>query len=58
MVDIRESKLTLRVREDAITFGVDQAMKHSKISDDTVFSVDIFDAFLEKEMKEWKESNS
>ena len=38
---IRELKLTLRVGEDALTFGVDKAMKHSKISDDSTFSMDI-----------------
>ncbi|XP_052626812.1 uncharacterized protein LOC128133420 [Lactuca sativa] len=48
LVDIRESKLTIRAGEDAITFGVDKAMKHSKITDDMVFSVDTFDAFTDK----------
>lgn len=37
LVDVRESKLTLHIGSDAITFGVDQAMKHSKIGDDSVF---------------------
>ncbi|XP_023758282.1 uncharacterized protein LOC111906743 [Lactuca sativa] len=54
IVDIRESKLTLRVGEDSVTFGVDRAMKHSKFSDDTTFSVDI----LEELMEEWKEDKS
>ncbi|KAL7589193.1 hypothetical protein Lser_V15G39055 [Lactuca serriola] len=50
IVDIRESKLTPRVGEDSVTFGVDQAMQHSKFSDDTAFSVDILEELLE----EWK----
>ncbi|KAL7604300.1 hypothetical protein Lser_V15G15329 [Lactuca serriola] len=54
IVDIRESKLTIRVGDDSITFGVDQAMKHSKYSDDTAFSVDILEELLE----EWKEDKS
>ncbi|XP_023734047.1 uncharacterized protein LOC111881865 [Lactuca sativa] len=39
IVDIRESKLTLRVGEESVTFGIDRAMKHSKYSDDTKFSI-------------------
>lgn len=42
LVEIRQSNLTLRVGEDDITFGVDREMKNSKISDDSVFLVDIF----------------
>lgn len=48
LVDIRESKLTLRVGEDVISFGVDRAMKKSKISYGMVFLVDTFDSFMEK----------
>lgn len=58
LVDIRESKLTLRVGEDGMTFGVDRVMKHSKICDNLVFSMDIFDALLEKEMQGWKNNDS
>lgn len=28
-----------------------------KVSDDMIFSVDIFDTFIESKMKEWKEDN-
>ncbi|XP_023760007.1 uncharacterized protein LOC111908408 [Lactuca sativa] len=51
IVDMRDSKLTLRVGEELVTFGVDQAMKHARNSDDTTFSVDM----LEELMEEWKE---
>ncbi|KAL7604076.1 uncharacterized protein LOC111919710 [Lactuca sativa] len=54
IVDIRESKLTLQVGEDSVTFGVNRAMKHSNFSDNTTFLVDI----LEELMEEWKEDKS
>ncbi|XP_023770512.1 uncharacterized protein LOC111919130 [Lactuca sativa] len=47
IVDIRESKLTLRVGEESVTFGVDQAMKHSKYSDNTKFSLDTLEELME-----------
>lgn len=58
LVDVCESKLTLQVGYEAIKFRIDQALKHSKISDDTVFSMDIFDTFLENETNEWKETEA
>ncbi|KAL7606448.1 uncharacterized protein LOC111914573 [Lactuca sativa] len=57
LVDIRESKLTLRVGEDVISFGVDRAMKKSKISYGMIFLVDTFDSFMEKKIQEWKEND-
>ncbi|KAL7589726.1 hypothetical protein Lser_V15G37144 [Lactuca serriola] len=54
ILDIRESKLTLRVGDEPVTFGVDKAMKHSKYSDDTTFLVDV----LGELMEEWKEDKS
>ncbi|KAL7587794.1 hypothetical protein Lser_V15G40429 [Lactuca serriola] len=38
LVDIIESKLTVRVGEDDITFRIDRAMQHSRISDDITFA--------------------
>ncbi|XP_023768545.1 uncharacterized protein LOC111917118 [Lactuca sativa] len=49
IVDIRDSKLTLRVGEDSIIFGMDQAMKHLKFSDDTTFLVDTLEEWKEEE---------
>ena len=54
IVDIRESKPTLQVGEELVTFGVDKAMKHSKYSDETTLSVDILEDLIE----EWKEDKS
>ena len=54
IVDMRESKLTLWVGDESITFGFDKAMKNSKYSDDTAFLVDNLDELME----EWKEDNS
>ncbi|XP_023758740.2 uncharacterized protein LOC111907172 [Lactuca sativa] len=54
IVDIRDSKHTLRVGEDSVIFGMDQAMKHSKFSDDTTFSVDVLEELLE----EWIEDET
>ncbi|XP_023770778.1 uncharacterized protein LOC111919455 [Lactuca sativa] len=51
IVDMQDSKITLRVGDESITFGVDQAMKHPRNSDDTTFSVDM----LEELMEEWNE---
>ena len=48
IVDMRDSKLTLRVGEDSVTFGVDQAMKYARNSDDTTFSIDMLDELLEE----------
>ncbi|XP_023752531.1 uncharacterized protein LOC111900883 [Lactuca sativa] len=36
IVDVCESKLTLRVGDDLFTFGADQENKHSKSSDDVI----------------------
>ncbi|XP_023764839.2 uncharacterized protein LOC111913346 [Lactuca sativa] len=58
LVDIREYKLTLRVGEEVVTFGVNQAIKHSRMSDDTAFSVDVLDEILEKESVGWKEKEN
>lgn len=58
LVDIRESKLTLCLGEEAITFWFHRSIRHSKISDTLVFSVDIFNALLEREMKGWKDNDS
>ncbi|KAL7599566.1 hypothetical protein Lser_V15G21208 [Lactuca serriola] len=51
IVDMRDSKFSLRVGDELATFGVDQAMKHARSSDDMSFSVDM----LEELMEEWKE---
>ncbi|KAL7592789.1 uncharacterized protein LOC111911462 [Lactuca sativa] len=48
IVDMRDSKLTLRVGEDSVTFGVDQAMKQARNSDDMAFSIDMFDELMEE----------
>ncbi|XP_023766076.1 uncharacterized protein LOC111914613 [Lactuca sativa] len=53
IVDMRDSKLTVRVGDESVTFGVDQAMKHARFSDDTAFSVDMMDKLIE----DWKEEN-
>ena len=58
LVDIRESKITLRVGEEAVTFGVNRAIQHSRISDDIAFSVDVIDDVLEKELRRWKEKET
>ncbi|XP_052622602.1 uncharacterized protein LOC128127907 [Lactuca sativa] len=52
IVDMRDSKLTLWVGEDSVTFGVDQAMKYSRSSDDTEFSIDMLDELLEEDIPE------
>lgn len=54
IVDIRDSRLTLRVAEESVIFGIDQAMKHSNCSDDTAFSVDVLEELLEG----WKEDET
>ena len=48
IVDMRDSKLTLRVGDESVTFGVDQAMKHARSSDDTTFSIDMLEELLEE----------
>ncbi|XP_052621827.1 uncharacterized protein LOC128127385 [Lactuca sativa] len=48
IVDMRDSKLTLQVGEDSVTFGVDQAMKYSRNSDEKTFSIDMLDELLEE----------
>ncbi|XP_023768804.1 uncharacterized protein LOC111917346 [Lactuca sativa] len=48
IVHMRDSKLTLRVRDDSVTFGVDQAMKHARNSDHMAFSIDMFDELMEE----------
>ncbi|KAL7594296.1 hypothetical protein Lser_V15G28541 [Lactuca serriola] len=51
IIDMRDSKLTLRVGDESVAFGVDQAMKHARSSDDTAFSIDMLEELLE----DWKE---
>ncbi|XP_023744816.1 uncharacterized protein LOC111892971 [Lactuca sativa] len=58
LVEIRESKLTLRVGEEAVTFSINRAIQHLWISDDTAFSVDVFDELHEKELGGWKEKET
>ncbi|XP_023742448.1 uncharacterized protein LOC111890576 [Lactuca sativa] len=53
IVDMQDSKLTLRVGDESVTFGVDQAMKHPRNNDDVSFSVDM----LEELMVEWNEDD-
>ncbi|KAL7608491.1 hypothetical protein Lser_V15G14257 [Lactuca serriola] len=48
IVHMRDSKLTLRVGDDSATFGVDQAMKHARNSDDMAFSIDMLDELIEE----------
>ncbi|KAL7612060.1 hypothetical protein Lser_V15G07069 [Lactuca serriola] len=48
IVDMRDSKHTLRVGDDSVTFRVDQAMKHARNSDDMAFSIDMFDELMEE----------
>ncbi|XP_023754742.1 uncharacterized protein LOC111903187 [Lactuca sativa] len=48
IVDMRDSKLTLRVGEDSVTCGVDQAMKYSRNGNDTTFSIDMLDDLMEE----------
>ncbi|XP_052626821.1 uncharacterized protein LOC128133425 [Lactuca sativa] len=48
IVDMRDSKLILRVGDESVTFGVDQAMKHARISDDTAFSIDMLEDWNEE----------
>ncbi|XP_023737456.2 uncharacterized protein LOC111885433 [Lactuca sativa] len=48
IVDMRDSKLTLWVGDDSVTFEVDQAMKYARNSDDTAFSIDMLDELLEE----------
>ncbi|XP_023747629.1 uncharacterized protein LOC111895800 [Lactuca sativa] len=48
IVDMRDSKLTLRVGDESVTFGVDQAMKHARNSDDTAFAIDMLDELMEE----------
>ncbi|XP_023763696.1 uncharacterized protein LOC111912205 [Lactuca sativa] len=45
--DMQDSKLTLRVGDELVTFGVGQAMKHARSSDDTTFSIDMLEELLE-----------
>ncbi|XP_023754509.1 uncharacterized protein LOC111902933 [Lactuca sativa] len=58
LVDIRESKLTLRVGEEAVTFGFNREIKHSRISDYMAISIDVFGEILEKELGGWKEKET
>ncbi|XP_023764512.1 uncharacterized protein LOC111913024 [Lactuca sativa] len=51
IVDMRDSKLTLRVGDKSVTFGVDKSLKHARSSDDTAFSIDRLEELLE----DWKE---
>ncbi|XP_023747860.1 uncharacterized protein LOC111896069 [Lactuca sativa] len=51
IIDMRDSKLTLRVGDELVTFGVDQSMKHARSSDDTTFSIDMLEELLE----DWNE---
>ncbi|XP_023730363.1 uncharacterized protein LOC111878078 [Lactuca sativa] len=48
LVDIRESKITLRVGQEVVTFGVNKAIQDSRISDYMAISVDVIDDVLEK----------
>lgn len=57
-MDMRESKLTLRVGENYVTFGVHRVMKHSRFGNVMVFSVDTFEELLEKELTSWQEDNT
>ncbi|KAI3780136.1 hypothetical protein L2E82_10074 [Cichorium intybus] len=57
LVDIHESKLTLRVGTDAITFGIDQSMKHSKTCDNAVYFVDTIDTILKNKSQELERGN-
>lgn len=43
LVDIHDSNVTLRVGSEEIAFGVDQATKFSRKSDDEVFYVNTFE---------------
>lgn len=46
-MDIHDSKLTLRVRSEEITFGVNQATKSSQVSNDKMFFMDGMDEVME-----------
>ncbi|XP_052627474.1 uncharacterized protein LOC128134098 [Lactuca sativa] len=48
IVDMRDSKLTLWVGDDSVTFGVDQAMKYARNSYDMAFTIDMLDKLMEK----------
>ncbi|XP_023750532.1 uncharacterized protein LOC111898875 [Lactuca sativa] len=48
IVNMQNSKLTLRVGDDSVTFGVDKAMKYARHSDDTTFSIDMLDELMEE----------
>ncbi|KAI3767638.1 hypothetical protein L2E82_17938 [Cichorium intybus] len=57
LIDVHDTKLTIRVGTDAITFGMDHTIKHSTMSDDTVFHIDTFDLLLEEEARAIQEEN-
>ncbi|KAI3740492.1 hypothetical protein L2E82_30941 [Cichorium intybus] len=57
LVDIHESKLTLRVGSDAITFGIDQSIKHSKTCANAVYFVDAIETHLKNELQELERGN-
>ena len=56
LVDMKDAKLTLRVGNEAITFGLDQAMQYSKTADDQAFYVDTVEELSDEESEEPEES--
>ncbi|TLX69563.1 retroviral-like aspartic protease, partial [Labilibacter sediminis] len=49
LVDIHDTKLTVRVGDEEVVFGVDQAIKHPRFNDDRQFNIDAFDEIVKDE---------
>nr|GEV32626.1 reverse transcriptase domain-containing protein [Tanacetum cinerariifolium] len=49
VIGVKQSQLNLRVGTERMIFNIDSAMKHSYSNDDTYFSIDVIDEFLEED---------
>ncbi|XP_023763338.1 uncharacterized protein LOC111911826 [Lactuca sativa] len=57
LVDVCESTLTLRVGNDSVVFKAKQEKKHEETKEDKVFSIDLDDEVLERELALLQEEN-
>nr|GEU59343.1 hypothetical protein [Tanacetum cinerariifolium] len=49
VIRFKQKQLNLGVRTERMTFNIDSAMKHSYSNDDTCFSIDVIDEYLEED---------
>ncbi|GJT53077.1 reverse transcriptase domain-containing protein, partial [Tanacetum coccineum] len=49
VIRVKQKKLNLRVGTERMIFHIDSAMKHSYSNNDTCFSIDVIDEFLEED---------